>query len=74
MKRTTILVAQLLITCMMAILMSGTMSLIAMGPTAEWLAGWPRQALIAWPIAFVFTQFTTPLAFACAHRVTAART
>ena len=73
MNRKTIIIAQILITLMMATLMSGTMSLIAMGPTAEWLAGWPRQALIAWPIAFIFTQLTTPLAFALAHRTTAER-
>lgn len=73
MKRKTLILAQLLITFMMAFLMSGTMSLIAIGPTAEWLANWPRQALIAWPIAFIFTQVTTPLAFALANRATAER-
>lgn len=64
MDRKTLIIAQVLITFMMAGLMSGVMSLIAMGPTAEWLANWPRQVLIAWPIAFVFTQLTGPLAFA----------
>ncbi|GHF37061.1 DUF2798 domain-containing protein [Seohaeicola zhoushanensis] len=69
MDRKTIIIAQLFITFMMATLMSGVMSLIALGPTAEWLHGWPRQVIIAWPIAFVFTQFTTPLAFFLATRL-----
>ena len=41
------------------------------GFTMEWLLAWPWQALTAWPIAFVFTQFTTPLAFAIANRTIA---
>ncbi len=70
MSRKTIFLAQFLITLMMATLMSGTMSLIVMGPTSEWLAIWPRQALTAWPIAFVFTQIVTPVAFFLAARLT----
>ncbi|MYM55032.1 DUF2798 domain-containing protein [Thalassovita mangrovi] len=73
MDRKTLIVAQLLITVMMAVLMSGFMSLIAIGPTAEWLAGWPRQAITAWPIAFILTQGVSPLAFALAVRVTKRR-
>ena len=63
-SRKTIIISQIFITFMMATLMSGTMSLIALGPTTEWLAAWPRQIVIAWPIAFIFTQLTAPLAFA----------
>ncbi|MFW2542626.1 DUF2798 domain-containing protein [Primorskyibacter sp. 2E107] len=70
MDRKTLLIAQLIITILMAVSMSGIMSLIAVGPGAEWLAGWPRQALIAWPFAFVLTQIITPLAFALAARAT----
>lgn len=55
----TLLLAQLFITFMMAGLMSGIMSLFALGPTAEWLAAWPRQFALAWPIAFVLTLFTS---------------
>jgi len=73
MTKTSIILAQVLITFMMATLMSGTMSLIVLGPTSQWLAAWPRQALIAWPIAFLFTQVTTPLAFAIARRLAPAR-
>ena len=66
----TLLLAQILITLMMAASMSGIMSLIALGPTAEWLHAWPRQFTIAWPIAFVFTLFVSRFAFRIAARVT----
>lgn len=66
----TILTAQILITCMMAFSMSGIMSLIALGPTAEWLTAWPGQFLIAWPIAFVLTLFVSRFSFFLAVRIT----
>ncbi|AYE88331.1 hypothetical protein B5M07_19130 (plasmid) [Sulfitobacter sp. D7] len=71
MNRKTLILAQILITFMMAVLISGTMPLLIVGLTMEWLLAWPWQALTAWPIAFVFTQFTTPLAFAIANRTIA---
>ena len=64
MNKKTILISQLLMTFMMAASMSGIMSLIAMGPTADWLAAWPRQFAFAWPIAFVLTMIAWPLAMA----------
>lgn len=67
--RKTILLAQLLITMTMAASMSGIMSLFAMGPTPEWLYEWPRQFIIAWPIAFVLTLFVSRIAFGIAGRV-----
>jgi hypothetical protein len=67
--RKPLLLAQLLITFMMAASMSGIMSLIAMGPTLEWLHAWPRQFIIAWPIAFVLTLFVSRIAFGIAYRV-----
>lgn len=65
----TLLLAQLLITFMMAASMSGIMSLIAMGPTLEWLHAWPGQFMIAWPIAFVLTLFTSKIGFVIARRL-----
>lgn len=65
----TLLLSQLLITLMMAFSMSGIMSLIALGPCAEWLRIWPRQFIIAWPIAFVLTLFISRLGFFLAHRL-----
>lgn len=65
----TLLLAQVLITFMMAASMSGLMSMIALGPTTEWLHAWPRQFLIAWPIAFVLTLVVSRIAFGIAGRV-----
>lgn len=72
--RKTILLAQLLITFMMAGSMSGIMSMIALGPTAAWLRDWPKQFIIAWPIAFVLTLFVSRIAFGIAGRVMGKRT
>ena len=69
MDRKTLLIAQILITLMMAASMSGIMSLIAIGPSAEWLAAWPRAFLTAWPIAFVLTLGVTRIAFFTAFRL-----
>jgi hypothetical protein len=68
-NRKTLLFAQLMITMMMAASMSGIMSMIALGPTLEWLHAWPRQFIIAWPIAFVLTLFVSRIAFGIAGRV-----
>jgi hypothetical protein len=65
----TLLLAQLLITLMMAFSMSGIMSLIAMGPTEEWLHAWPGQFIMAWPIAFILTFFVSRIAFGIARKV-----
>lgn len=66
----TLFVAQLLITFMMALSMSGIMSLIALGPTREWLYAWPGQFIIAWPIAFCLTLVVSKVAFGIALRLT----
>lgn len=68
-EKKTLLLAQVLITFMMAGLMSGIMSLIALGPTAEWLAAWPRQFALAWPIAFFLTLFTGRIGVGLAVRI-----
>jgi hypothetical protein len=65
-KKTTF-IAQVLITFMMALCMSGTMGFISAGP--DFLAHWPQSFIIAWPIAFLFTQVVTPLAFKIALKV-----
>lgn len=58
-----LLLAQAAITMMMAFSMSGIMSLIALGPTAQWLHEWPKAFITAWPIAFCLTLFVGPLGF-----------
>lgn len=65
----TMILAQALISMMMAASMSGIMSLIALGPTAEWLADWPKAFIIAWPIAFCMTLVVGPLAFRMAGAI-----
>lgn len=69
----TLLLAQVFITFMMASSMSGIMSLIVMGPTAEWLHHWPRQFIIAWPIAFCLTLVASKVGFKLAYWVMARR-
>lgn len=66
----TLLIAQLLMTFMMAFLMSGIMSLLQLGATVTWLQVWPQQFIIAWPIAFCLTLFVSKIAFGVAHRLT----
>ena len=66
----TVFVAQIIITFCMALTMSGTLSAIMMGINAEWLAAWPKSFIIAWPIAFIYTQFISPFAFFVAGKLT----
>lgn len=63
------LLAQVFMTCIMAATMSGIMSLIALGPSQEWLAGWPLQFAIAWPIAFALTMVAWPASMKLAFAV-----
>jgi hypothetical protein len=62
MDKKTVIVTQLIMTLMMAVSMSGIMSLMAVGPTEAWLSRWPLQALTAWPVAFVATMVLFPVA------------
>ena len=65
----TLLLAQLLISCMMAFLMTGIFGFINLGPTAEWLHEWPRAFAAAWPIAFCLSLGVGKLAFYVAGRI-----
>jgi len=65
----TLLLAQVFITFMMAASMSGIMSLLALGPTSQWLHAWPGQFAMAWPIAFVLTLFVSRAGFGLAVRI-----
>lgn len=66
------ILAQALISLMMAASMSGIISLIALGPTAEWLSRWPKAFAVAWPIAFCLTLFVGPLGFRMAAAIMSA--
>jgi len=63
------LIAQVFMTFMMALTMSGIMSLIELGPTMVWLNHWPKIFLIAWPTAFVLTMVTWPTAMAVTRKI-----
>jgi len=69
MDKKTLLIAQVLMTFMMALLMSGIMSAIALGPGRAWLSVWMKQFIMAWPIAFVLTLGVARVAFPLAARL-----
>lgn len=57
------LVSQISMTLLMAAVMSGLLGLIFSGGfLIEWLARWPLQCIVAWPIAFVVTMVAWPIA------------
>lgn len=60
MSKKSVFLSQVFMTFIMAATMSGIMGLIIMGPSADWLAAWPKQFIVAWPIAFVLTMFAWP--------------
>lgn len=68
MSKKTIILAQVFISFSMALSMSGIMGFIALG--ADVLAAWPRNFIIAWPIAFIVSQILTPLSFKLANMLT----
>lgn len=61
MDKRTVLFSQIIMTFMMASSMSGIMLLISLGPHEELLHIWPKQLVIAWPIAFILTMVLWPL-------------
>lgn len=69
MDKRTILATQIIMTFMMAFSMSGIMSLIALGPSTLWLSVWPKQFIIAWPIAFLLTMVAYRIASALAQKL-----
>lgn len=68
MDKKYILLSQVFMTFIMAATMSGLMGLIIAGPSMDWLASWPKQFLIAWPIAFALTMVAWPAAMKLAGR------
>lgn len=69
MNKKFIFLSQVFMTFIMASIMSGLMSLFAMGPSMEWLAAWPKSFIIAWPIAFALTMVAWPASMALAKKV-----
>ena len=64
MSKKSVLLSQVIMTFIMAATMSGLMGLIFTGPSMEWLTAWPKQFIIAWPIAFALTMVAWPASMA----------
>lgn len=64
-----IFTSQVIMTFIMAATMSGIMGLIIIGPSVAWLAEWPKQFIIAWPIAFALTMVAWPASMALTARI-----
>ncbi|MGN0932235.1 DUF2798 domain-containing protein [Falsigemmobacter intermedius] len=63
MDKKVLIIAQILMTLMMAFSMSGIMMLVALGPHEGFFREWMSQFIIAWPIAFLMTQVVSRIAF-----------
>ncbi|MCP2263130.1 DUF2798 domain-containing protein [Promicromonospora thailandica] len=62
--------SQVIMTFLMAATMSGLLGLIfSGGPSLEWLASWPRQFAIAWPLAFLLTMVAWPTSTALTNAI-----
>lgn len=68
-SKRTILLAQALISGMMAALMTGTFGLLHSGASVAFLHDWGQSFITAWPIAFCFSLVVGPLAFRIATQV-----
>ncbi|WP_432463448.1 DUF2798 domain-containing protein [Agarivorans sp. QJM3NY_33] len=69
----TIIIAQFLISLMMAFLMTGIFSFIELGFNAQWLSIWLERFLLAWPIAFLLSLVVSKVSFGIALKLTASR-
>lgn len=69
MSKKQLFITQVIMTLIMASVMSGLLSLIFSGPSMEWLKAWPGQFIIAWPIAFCLTMVAWPASMALGKKV-----
>jgi hypothetical protein len=65
-----LIVAQILISGMMAFCMTGVFGFFHAGLSREWIDTWMWSFVTAWPIAFVFSMVVSPVAFALSTRLT----
>lgn len=68
-EKRTIILAQVFISCMMALLMTFLFSILPFGLMPGWFGTWMAHWLTAWPVAFLLSLGVGPLAFALAFRV-----
>lgn len=73
MHKKTAILTQVIMTFLMAGSMSGIMLLIAIGPGQTFIETWPKQWIIAWPIAFVVTQVLFPFSNHLARKILGGR-
>jgi hypothetical protein len=66
----TVIVAQLLISCMMALSMIGIFTFHELGFTHAALNQWLSSFIVAWPIAFLLSMVISRIAFAISTRLT----
>ena len=69
-NKKTLILAQALIACMMAGLMTGIFGFLHFGATETFLAEWGRSFLMAFPLAFLLSLGVGPLAFRLARLMT----
>ncbi len=67
--KATVIVAQVFISCLMALLMTGIFTAIPMQFQPGWVGAWMTRWLTAWPIAFVLSLGVGPISFALSTRV-----
>ncbi|MCA2014112.1 DUF2798 domain-containing protein [Pararhodobacter sp. CCB-MM2] len=68
-----LLTAQLIISGLMALMMSGIMHLLHVGVHPGMVQAWLMTFLTAWPIAFVLSLGVGPLAFRLAYALAGKR-
>lgn len=66
----TLILAQALISLMMAFLMTGIFGFIENGHEANWVSIWFKHFITAWPIAFILSLVVSRIAFALAVKLT----
>lgn len=67
--KTTLILAQVFISCFMAFLMTGIFGLINMGLRADFAWHWAQAFITGWPIAFVLSMLVGPVSFKLARLV-----
>ncbi|KFC67337.1 hypothetical protein FF80_02258 [Devosia sp. LC5] len=70
-NKKTLILAQALISLMMAFCMTGIFTFLPFGATTEWLAAWSKGFIMAWPIAFCLSMPVGKIAFGIAGRLMA---
>lgn len=61
--RATIILAQVFISCLMALSMTLIFTGLPLGFAAGWVGEWLRRFFTAWPIAFLLSLVVGPVSF-----------